>query len=78
MLELLKNQEFPRFACTALKENLDLKIPATNIDEFQALLMITKFNLVASWRCRTLAADLGDASKTAKSLESHRARSVER
>ena len=77
MLELLKNQEFQRFACTALEENLDLKIATINIDEFQVLLMI-KFILVASWRCRTLAGDRGDASNTAKSVESHRARSVER
>ena len=46
--ELLKDQELQRLVRIALEENLDLQIAAANIEEFQAQLMIAKFDLVPS------------------------------
>jgi outer membrane protein TolC len=46
--ELLKDQELQRLVRMALAENLDLQIAAANIEEFQAQLMIGKFDLVPS------------------------------
>ena len=47
--ELLKDQELQRLVRMALQENLDLQIAAANIEEFQAQLMIAKFDLVPRW-----------------------------
>ena len=46
--ELLKDPALQSLIRTALRENLDLQIAAANIDEFQAQLMIAKFDLVPS------------------------------
>jgi outer membrane protein, multidrug efflux system len=46
--ELLKDPELQRLVRMALEENLDLQIAAANIEEFQAQLMIAKFDLVPS------------------------------
>src|SRR5262249_44408108 len=47
--ELLKDQALQQLVRTALQENLDLQIAAANIEEFQAQLMIAKFDLVPSF-----------------------------
>lgn len=46
--ELLKDQSLQTLIRAALQENLDLQIAAANIEEFQAQLMIAKFDLVPS------------------------------
>ena len=46
--ELMKDPELQRLVRIALQENLDLQIAAANIEEFQAQLMIAKFDLVPS------------------------------
>jgi multidrug efflux system outer membrane protein len=46
--ELLKDAELQKLIRAALQENLDLQIAAANIEEFQAQLMIAKFDLVPS------------------------------
>ena len=46
--DLLKDPELQRLVRIALQENLDLQIAAANIEEFQAQLMIAKFDLVPS------------------------------
>ena len=46
--ELLKDPELQRLVRMAVEENLDLQIAAANIEEFQAQLMIAKFDLVPS------------------------------
>lgn len=46
--ELLKDRQLQRLVRIALQENLDLQIAAANIEEFQAQLMIAKFDLVPS------------------------------
>jgi multidrug efflux system outer membrane protein len=46
--ELLKDAELQKLIRVALQENLDLQIAAANIEEFQAQLMIAKFDLVPS------------------------------
>jgi multidrug efflux system outer membrane protein len=46
--ELLKDPELQRLVRMALEENLDLRIAAANIEEFQAQLMIAKFDLAPS------------------------------
>ena len=46
--ELLKDPELQQLVRIALRENLDLQIAAANIEEFQAQLMIAKFDLVPS------------------------------
>jgi len=48
--ELLKDQALQQLVRTALQENLDLQIAAANIEEFQAQLMIAKFDLVPSFK----------------------------
>jgi multidrug efflux system outer membrane protein len=47
--ELLKDAELQKLIRAALQENLDLQIAAANIQEFQAQLMIAKFDLVPSF-----------------------------
>ena len=47
--ELLKDQALQQLVRTALQENLDLQIAAANIEQFQAQLMIAKFDLVPSF-----------------------------
>jgi outer membrane protein, multidrug efflux system len=47
--ELLKDQVLQQLVRTALEENLDLQIAAANIEQFQAQLMIAKFDLVPSF-----------------------------
>jgi outer membrane protein, multidrug efflux system len=47
--ELLKDAELQKLIRGALQENLDLQIAAANIQEFQAQLMIAKFDLVPSF-----------------------------
>jgi len=47
--ELLKDQALQQLVRTALQENLDLQIAAANIEEFQAQLMIAKFDLIPSF-----------------------------
>ncbi|HET8579857.1 MAG TPA: TolC family protein, partial [Nitrospiraceae bacterium] len=46
--ELFKDVELHNLIRTALEENLDLRVAAANIEEFQAQLMIAKFDLVPS------------------------------
>ena len=46
--ELMKDQALQALVRSALQENLDLQIATANIDEFQAQLMIAKFDLVPS------------------------------
>src|SRR5580765_7010955 len=46
--ELLKDPELQRLVRIAIQENLDLQIAAANIEEFQAQLMIAKYDLVPS------------------------------
>jgi multidrug efflux system outer membrane protein len=46
--ELLKDQALQTLVRASLQENLDLQIAAANIEEFQAQLMIAKFDLVPS------------------------------
>src|SRR5215831_15040330 len=47
--ELLKDQALQQLVRTALDENLDLQIATANIEQFQAQLMIAKFDLVPSF-----------------------------
>ena len=47
--ELLKDQALQQLVRTALAENLDLQIAAANIEQFQAQLMIAKYDLVPSF-----------------------------
>ena len=47
--ELLKDAELQKLIRASLQENLDLQIAAANIQEFQAQLMIAKFDLVPSF-----------------------------
>src|SRR6476646_9886281 len=47
--ELLKDQALQQLDRTALADNLDSQIAAANIEQFQAQLMITKYDLVASF-----------------------------
>ena len=47
--ELLKDQALQTLIRASLQENLDLQIATANIEEFQAQLMITKFDLVPSF-----------------------------
>ncbi|MGH7167896.1 MAG: TolC family protein, partial [Nitrospiraceae bacterium] len=47
--ELLKDPELHQLIRTALLENLDLQIATANIEEFQAQLMIAKFDLIPSF-----------------------------
>jgi len=47
--ELLKDQTLQTLVRTALQENLDLQIASANIEEFQAQVMIAKFDLVPSF-----------------------------
>ncbi len=47
--ELLKDESLQQLIRTALLENLDLQIAAANIEEFQAQLMIAKFDLIPSF-----------------------------
>ena len=47
--ELLKDQTLQTLVRSSLQENLDLQIATANIDEFQAQLMIAKFDLVPSF-----------------------------
>jgi len=49
--ELLKDEALQSLIRAALQENLDLQIASANIDEFQAQLMIAKFDLVPSLDC---------------------------
>jgi len=46
--ELLKDVELQKLIRAALQQNLDLQIATANIEEFQAQLMIAKFDLVPS------------------------------
>ena len=46
--ELFKDVELQKLIRTALEENLDLRVAVANIEEFQAQLMIAKFDLVPS------------------------------
>lgn len=46
--ELLEDQELQNLVNTALKENLDLRIAAANIEEYQARLTISQFDLAPS------------------------------
>jgi multidrug efflux system outer membrane protein len=46
--ELLKDETLQTLIRAALQENLDLQIASANIEEFQAQLMIAKFDLVPS------------------------------
>jgi multidrug efflux system outer membrane protein len=46
--ELLKDETLQALIRASLQENLDLQIAAANIEEFQAQLMIAKFDLVPS------------------------------
>lgn len=46
--ELLKDQALQQLVRTALEENLDLQIATANIEQFQAQLMIAKYDLVPS------------------------------
>ena len=46
--ELLKDQALQTLIRASLQENLDLQIATANIEEFQAQLMIAKFDLVPS------------------------------
>jgi multidrug efflux system outer membrane protein len=46
--ELLKDEALQTLIRASLQENLDLQIAAANIEEFQAQLMIAKFDLVPS------------------------------
>jgi len=47
--ELLKDPSLQQLVRSALQENLDLQIATANIEEFQAQLMIAKFDLVPSF-----------------------------
>jgi multidrug efflux system outer membrane protein len=47
--ELLKDETLQQLIRTALMENLDLQIATANIDQFQAQLTISKFDLVPSF-----------------------------
>jgi len=47
--ELLKDQALQQLVRTALEENLDLQIATANIEQFQAQLMIAKYDLVPSF-----------------------------
>jgi multidrug efflux system outer membrane protein len=47
--ELLKDQALQQLVRTALAENLDLQIAAANIEQFQAQLMIAKYDLIPSF-----------------------------
>src|SRR5262245_8499391 len=47
--DLLKDPALQTLVRSALKENLDLQIATANIEEFQAQLMIAKFDLVPSF-----------------------------
>ncbi len=47
--ELFKDVELQKLIRTALEENLDLRVAVANIEEFQAQLMIAKFDLVPSF-----------------------------
>ena len=47
--ELLKDETLQELIRTALMENLDLQIATANIDQFQAQLTISKFDLVPSF-----------------------------
>src|SRR6187549_3511635 len=47
--ELLKDPALQQLVRSALQENLDLQIATANIEEFQAQLMIAKFDLVPSF-----------------------------
>jgi len=47
--ELLKDETLQQLVRTALLENLDLQIASANIDEYQALLTIAKFDLIPSF-----------------------------
>ena len=46
--ELLEDQELQKLINVALQENLDLRIAAANIEQFQAQLVIAKFDLAPS------------------------------
>ena len=46
--ELLKDQALQQLVRTALAENLDLQIATANIEQFQAQLLIAKYDLVPS------------------------------
>ncbi|MGH7166810.1 MAG: efflux transporter outer membrane subunit, partial [Nitrospiraceae bacterium] len=46
--ELFKDGELQKLIRAALEENLDLRVAVANIEEFQAQLMIAKFDLVPS------------------------------
>ena len=46
--ELLKDQALQHLVRTALAENLDLQIATANIEQFQAQLMIAKYDLIPS------------------------------
>lgn len=46
--ELLEDPELQKLVNVALKENLDLRIAAANIEQFQARLVISKFDLAPS------------------------------
>jgi len=47
--ELLKDQALQQLVRTALAENLDLQIATANIEQFQAQLMIAKYDLIPSF-----------------------------
>ena len=47
--ELLKDETLQQLIRTALMENLDLQIATANIDQFQAQLTISKFDLIPSF-----------------------------
>src|SRR5215470_11424705 len=47
--ELLKDQALQTLIRASLQENLDLQIATANIEEFQAELMIAKFDLIPSF-----------------------------
>ena len=47
--ELLKDETLQQLIRTALMENLDLQIATANIDEYQALLTIARFDLIPSF-----------------------------
>ncbi len=47
--ELLKDEALHQLIRTALQENLDLQIAASNIDEYQAQLTIARFDLIPSF-----------------------------
>ena len=47
--ELLKDEALQQLVRTALAENLDLQIATANIEQFQAQLMIAKYDLVPSF-----------------------------